>query len=321
MNSEIYQRVMDEYRLRREKDLQIEEARRSEVFAACPEIGELWERRHALIMDGLGSILTAGKTVDPEKVMLEYNGRIRSLLEAHGYPGDYLEPVYRCPLCRDTGLTGDGIKVECACFRRRVRELEQREALDAEGPESFDRYDTSVFSADGLDGKPFSQRELMNIIAEKCRDFADSYPDGPVKNLVLHGNTGLGKTWLLKCVARRLRDRGVDTLYTTAYRLLDDLRADYFRPGTRDTAGYFRSGMLLIDDLGMEPLFDNVTVEIFFNVLNERTLAGLGTCVSTNLSLTEIKKRYTERFTSRLLDRRLSLEFELLGTDLRMSRS
>ena len=46
MNSEIYQRVMDEYRLRREKDLQIEEARRSEVFAACPEIGELENGAH-----------------------------------------------------------------------------------------------------------------------------------------------------------------------------------------------------------------------------------------------------------------------------------
>ncbi len=318
MNSDLYQRLMEEYRLQREKDLRVEEKRRQEVFDAHPEIRDLWEGRHALILKGLSGILQGDAASDPEKGMLEFNARIRQALENAGYPADYLSPVYRCPDCRDTGLAGEGIKVECACFKRRARELEMKETLGAEGPEAFENYDPSVFSPEPLKEYPaMSQRNLMRIVAEKCRDFADSYPDGPKKNLVLHGATGLGKTWLLKCVARRLRERGQDVLYVTAYRLLEDLRADYFHPGTRDTEGYFRCGLLLIDDLGMEPLFDNVTVEFFFNVLNERTLAGLGTCVSTNLSPTELKARYSERFTSRLLDRRLALEIALMGKDLR----
>ena len=126
---------------------------------------------------------------------------------------------------------------------------------------------------------------------------------------------------LRRIVETAVLQKGVDTLYITAYDLLDALRNAFFSRAGDAVQVFFDVPLLLIDDLGMEPLFDNVTVEIFFNVLNERTLAGLGTCVSTNLSLTEIKKRYTERFTSRLLDRRLSLEFELLGTDLRMSRN
>ena len=318
MNSDIYQRLMEEYRLKREKNLRLEEARRQEVFDAHPEIRSLWEARHALILSGLGGILSGSGANDPEQVMLSYNARIRDALRAAGYPEDYLSPVFTCPDCRDTGLAGDKVKVECACFKRRARELEGGEDPGAGGPEAFENDDPSVFPAEPLKEYPtLSQRTLMRVITEKCRAFADAYPDGPQKNLVLHGATGLGKTWLLKCVARRLRERGLDVVYTTAYRLLDDLRAEYFHPGSRDTACYFQCDLLLIDDLGMEPLFENVTVEFFFNVLNERTLRGLGTCVSTNLSPTELKARYSERFTSRLLDRRLALEIELLGKDLR----
>lgn len=27
----------------------------------------------------------------------------KALLKEHGYPEDYLEPIYECPLCHDTG--------------------------------------------------------------------------------------------------------------------------------------------------------------------------------------------------------------------------
>ena len=70
----------------------------------------------------------------------------------------------------------------------------------------------------------------------------------------------------------------------------------------------------------MEPLFESITVEVFCNVLNERTLRSLGTAVSTNLTRVEMEKRYTERFISRLLDSRICLDVPFWGSDLRMVR-
>ena len=42
-----------------------------------------------------------------------------SLLKGVGLPADYLDPIYTCPDCRDTGYitTESGIKEKCRCFR------------------------------------------------------------------------------------------------------------------------------------------------------------------------------------------------------------
>lgn len=54
---------------------------------------------------------------------LDLNAAIRdrsqeraALLSMHGYPADYLELTYDCPLCRDTGYINGTQK--CACFKK-----------------------------------------------------------------------------------------------------------------------------------------------------------------------------------------------------------
>jgi hypothetical protein len=42
---------------------------------------------------------------------------------------------------------------------------------------------------------------------------------------------------------------------------------------------------MVLDDLGSEPVIPNVSFEWLFAVVNERTLAGLATVCSTNLTL------------------------------------
>ena len=54
-------------------------------------------------------------------------------------------------------------------------------------------------------------------------------------------------------------------------------------------------------------------------MLNERLIRGKGTGISTNLDLTELKGRYTERFTSRFLSPQSCLELPFLGVDMRLN--
>ena len=42
------------------------------------------------------------------------------LLRENGYPEDYLDLQYRCEICRDTGVTDDG--VFCSCTQARAQE-------------------------------------------------------------------------------------------------------------------------------------------------------------------------------------------------------
>ena len=62
---------------------------------------------------------------------------------------------------------------------------------------------------------------------------------------------------------------------------------------------------------------ENVTVEELFNLINERQNARKCTVLSTNLTLNEIKTRYTERILSRLRDAHACQTLQFLGRDIR----
>lgn len=318
MDKQLYDAVMDTYRIRQEKNRRVEESRKAEVFAAHPDVEELCIKRHGMILGAVRSVFHEGST-DSEAIMKEYNEKIRKLLAAYGYPEDYLAPVYTCPLCEDRGLVGEPIRTECECFRKTYMRMASEKSDTGASAHTFERFDLHRFPDEPLKEHPaVTQRSYMALLKDKCEHFADQYPDGEIKNVLLHGGSGLGKTYLVHCIMNRQHQLGREALYVTAYQLLNDLRSEYFRPGSVDASVYEETQLLLIDDLGMEPLFENITVESIFNLLNQRTMRGLGTVISTNLSRVELQKRYTERFTSRLLDARTSLLLAFYGQDIRL---
>ena len=75
--------------------------------------------------------------------------------------------------------------------------------------------------------------------------------------------------------------------------------------------------LLMIDDLGTEPMLRGLSVEYLFTLLNERIAAKRHTVVATNLTPLQLKERYGERVASRLLDKSLWAAVQLKGKDLR----
>ncbi|MBP3913540.1 MAG: DNA replication protein DnaC, partial [Lachnospiraceae bacterium] len=72
-----------------------------------------------------------------------------------------------------------------------------------------------------------------------------------------------------------------------------------------------------IDDLGTE-LTNTYTASELFRLIDERIQKKLATVISTNLSASEIKNRYSERISSRI-----GSSYQLLhlsGDDLRMRK-
>lgn len=53
--------------------------------------------------------------LDALKEELEILRSSKNLLVSAGFPEDYLEPVYECPDCKDTGYIGNE---KCHCFKR-----------------------------------------------------------------------------------------------------------------------------------------------------------------------------------------------------------
>ena len=112
-------------------------------------------------------------------------------------------------------------------------------------------------------------------------------------------------------------------LFTTAFNLnnamfnyhisLDANRDEIIKP-------YMDSEVLIIDDLGTEPLKKNVTQEYLYLILNERMLSHKSTIITTNLMPKDIMETYGERLASRLFNKKTSIMINLEGDDLRLKK-
>ncbi|MBQ6803699.1 MAG: ATP-binding protein [Clostridia bacterium] len=319
MDSRILAAVAAELEAKRALNEQEENRRKEEIASRHPDIQTLIDQRHEMVMRSIRGVFGASVGEDPEKRMQTYNEKIASLLESRGYPRDYLSPVCSCKLCGDLGYTYENsIQKPCECLKQHYLAHLSQEGEIAQGEHTFENYDASRFPEAPLPGTDVTQREYMEIVKKKCQVFSAQVPFGSQKTLLLHGGSGLGKTYLLQCIGNAARSRGVDTLYTSANDLFMALKNACFSRTGETADEYFDAPLLLIDDLGVEPMMENITVEQMYNLINSRLSHGLYTAITTNLSRTELEKRYTERLSSRLLDARTGMAIPFLGKDIRL---
>ena len=314
--------LLSDYQAQRSLNEKEQDARVAEACAADPEILRLREENASLAISTMRNIVMLN-TVEERREAAEKmkqrglvnNQQIRERLKKAGFPEDYLNIRYRCDICRDTGYVGEAPSRFCECFENRLR-LKQYEdgSMADEREQSFATFDENRIPAEN------GQREKLNLVRRACEDYADSYPNTRFKNIVLTGAGGLGKTFLLNCIFERVVSRGFGAVRITAFRLFEAMRRQHFGSGEGDMDfnHLVEAPMLLIDDLGTEPMMRNITVEYLFTLLNERNAAGRHTVIATNLSPVQIRETYGERVASRMLDRSRCAAMMLEGKDLRL---
>lgn len=316
MANELLLQAIEECKARRHEN-QAEELRRMALATdLCPEIETLDKERREGILKGLRLAMEGIRPEGIEEATLRYNDRIITLLKEHGLPEGYLQPVYQCPECKDSGYTGQAPKKLCSCVTRRYHELLSGENETETSP-SFERFDVSIFPQKPLDTWGTTQRALMVAAKELCERYANEVPGGKL-NLLLYGPSGLGKTYLLKSIAKRVRENGIQTLTMNANALLNHIRQAYFARDVEVDQPYYSVPLLLIDDLGTEPLWENITLEQLFALLEYRIQNALHTVISTNFTLDKIQERYTKRIYSRLMDKSTSVQLSFRGEDVRL---
>ena len=315
------QALLEEYARQRAADEEALDARLAEACAKVPRIGALREESASLALSAMRSILdehTAGEREAIAQNMKErglaINAEIRALLKGAGLPEDMLRMQYRCPVCRDTGYVGEAPQRFCDCFEARLR-LRQYEDGSMAGldEQNFDAFDPGrIPEADG-------QREQMLQYRRLCEDYADEYPNFRHRNILMTGGGGLGKTFLLNCIFERLISRGCAAVRITAFRMFEAMRQQHMGGDERyeGFSSLVEAPILLIDDLGTEPMMRNITIEYLFTLLNERMAARRHTVVATNLTPAQLKERYGERVASRLLDVTAGTTVLFQGKDLR----
>ena len=183
----------------------------------------------------------------------------------------------------------------------------KRQVLDSE---NFDTFDLDYYSHTIPENRNWSvspydnAKNVLHLVHRFVNTFATQ--DTERGNLLLYGETGLGKTFLTNCIAKALLDEGHTVLYLSANDLFEQVFGQYLMNKKLELEELYKyiynSELLVIDDLGTETTNAFVCSKLF-EVINQRGLTGKSTVISTNLSMKELQERYSERIMSRIIER------------------
>lgn len=316
-----YNAIMRNYSEKQFKNKAALDARRERVYSAIPEFSELEDEISSL------SVSHAKRLILGEQGILEnYRSQMvclkekqNSLLISAGFPADYLKMRYDCPYCQDTGYIENE---KCTCFIQEEIDLlyTQANLKKILEQENFTTFSTAYYSEKLTDAASnATARELVDRALTQAHSFVDRFGD-TYENLLLYGNTGVGKTFLTNCIAKELLDRRFSVLYFSSMDFFEFLAKNTFEQhlDEEDTSGYiFNCDLLIIDDLGTE-MVNSFVLSKFFDTINRRHLAGKSTLISTNLSVEALKETYTERSSSRILGNYILVK--LIGNDIRIQK-
>ena len=210
-----------------QRQLDNEHALRKRYETACSMIPELPALDNAissssikqarLLLDGHEDALSELK-----KEISRLSAQKQALLCSHGFPEDYLELHYLCPDCKDTGYIGTN---KCHCFKKAIVDLlyTQSNLQEILEKENFSTFSLDYYSSnhkDPLTGR--SSLEAIQTALHICHEFVDTFSED-FRNILLYGDTGVGKTFLSHCIAKEVMDSSYSVIYFSASRLFDVL--------------------------------------------------------------------------------------------------
>ncbi len=310
-----YEEILREYDRIQARNRQLLAERRDEVLAKVPDYNEA-EQRIASRSVEYGKLYVSGQISSLEEYRKErarLSAEKESLLTSAGFPADYLEPIYDCPACKDTGYI-DGRR--CTCLEKRTVSLlySQSNLSKLLSTENF-----STLSYDYYQGKDLENfRKAVESSLSFIKHFDEEY-----QNLLFYGEVGTGKTFLSNCIAYEMLNSGYSVIYFSAIGLFDLLSRYSFGTGQKEMLyktheDLYNCDLVIVDDLGTE-ITNSFVNSCLFSLLNERHMRKKPTIISTNLSLEELKTRYSERIFSRLTNQ---FTFrKLSGSDIRMYKN
>lgn len=319
-----YDEIMRTYEQRQLDRQQLIHARREELAAADPEFTDIDSQIAMSSVEAAKQLLNGDTSAQEQlhkKIAALQEKRTR-LLQQYGYPENYLQPEYVCPDCKDTGYIGNQ---RCHCLKQASIDLvyTQSNLRSILQTENFDRFSYQYYPEDKFDPHTgLSSLETAQNAVRQCHAFVQSFeePDH-FQNLLIFGDTGIGKTFLSNCVAKELLDGGHSVIYFSAHQLFELLTDQVFGRNSQAAAADYRNifdcDLLIIDDLGTESV-NSMTTSQFFVCLNERLLKKKSTLISTNLELMDLAVNYSERIFSRISNNFIMLH--LFGDDIRIQK-
>ena len=315
-----YETLMRAYDQRQSMNAHLQAQRIEEVYEEIPEIVEIEHTISTISLQQAQKLLDGdNNALDTlKKDIHRLAERKKHLLTEHGFSEDYMEPVYTCPDCRDTGFIGNE---KCHCFVQASIDLlySQSNLHGVLEEENFNTFRLDYYSdtlTDAVTG--LTSYQAITRAVEESKDFIRKF-SYTYQNLLLYGSTGIGKTFLTHCIAKELLETSHSVLYFSAPQLFDALAENVFSRNEQMSSSLheeiYQCDLLIIDDLGTEVVNTFVASQLF-TCMDTRDLQQKATVISTNLSLHNIRDIYSERIFSRLSSKYKVIK--LFGDDIRL---
>lgn len=241
-----------------------------------------------------------------QQLKQDFNKRIKEL----GFSSKDIEVQYSCPQCEDTGFVKGKY---CDCLRSIIYDSINNSYI---GP--INKIDN--FNKINLDYYRQEHRADYKHTFTQLKRYTEKFPQ-VIPFLLLTGGTGTGKTYMVSTINNVLIKKGYASLYLNACDL-NDIFLKYHLADISDKENIFSPlvtcDLLIVDDLGSENMFKNVTIPYLYKLIINRY--NKNTIITTNLNANEIFQRYDNRISSRLMDKDLTINVEIDGIDLRLER-
>jgi len=303
------------------------ENKKNNILNNNPELLKITNNINSLEIEYAKSILSSDleKKEKIQNKLLELKREKEKFLNKLKIKKEDFLPEYECKICSDTGYITNSFDAKmCNCLKQKLFDEQYNKSnITNIEKENFDFFDLSVYS-DEIDekkyGSPISPKENILKIKKIVENFIENFDNPNEKNLLFTGKTGLGKTFLSNCIAKKLLSKGKTVLYQTAPVMLDTIISSRFDKNGNLNEIYnniLDVDLLIIDDLGTECI-NNMKFTELFNIINTRLLNQNKTVISTNLSIKNLFSAYDERIVSRFVGNYNICRF--FGDDIRFKK-
>lgn len=240
------------------------------------------------------------------ELLKELKAKISLRIKELGHNEDELIVKYSCPICKDTGIVNGAT---CECVKKLVYELLREEC------------DNLITDVDSFLKVAVPKETTANYASYlKLLDrLQEVFPNNERKVITLSGTVGTGKTYLASIFANAVMKKGYSAYALNSIQL-NSIFLKYHLASLADKNGVFEelldADLLIIDDLGVEPVLNNVTIPYLYELLVMRK--DKTTIFTTNLDGESIRARYGDRIYSRIFNVNTTWALTFTGQDLRL---
>lgn len=222
-----------------------------------------------------------------------------------------LEIQYTCQKCKDTGFVNGQ---RCNCLKNLIYDSLKSNCGDLETElNDFSNLNFDIYSEDNKNGylHTYTLLEKYTELFPKIKPY-----------MFIYGKTGVGKSFMSSLISNVIMKKGYSVLYLNACKL-NQIFLNYHLAHIQNKQEIFEPlldcDLLVVDDLGNEISYNNVTTNYLYMLMLER--AKKNTIFTSNLDLKGIENKYTQRIASRFIDVSKTIKVPIEGKDLRLEQN